>query len=966
MADEEEEVELPAAASATAVADDGSGRRPTTSLDRAVVDFDATRAHAVVLAEDKDYYPSAAEVYPEAEVLVQDEDTQPLDKPVIEPARARSLFAAEEAAPETTVDPRYLTGLMDHPRFARHVAVAGHLHHGKTTLIDLLVQDTHSGTWGSWESPRFTDSRADEQARGISLKAAPISLAVPDLSGKHHLLSLVDTPGHLNCSAEVTAGLRLADSLLLVVDAVEGVMLGTEKVIAQAVRDGLALVLCVSKVDRLILELKLPPADAYHKLARVIAEVNAAVLDAGGDAAALRVSPERGNVMFASALHGWVFTLPSFAQFYSSAHGGAFSADKFALRLWGNSYLRADRSFGPQPDSGASQRTFVQFILEPLYKVYAHALGSDLPALSALCAELSVPMSKSELALDAKPLLRLVLRRYFADSSAALCDVLVHRAPSPVAAAAERTRRFYTGDLTGPVGRALTYSDSKGPLVMHAAKSYPRGDGARFDSFCRVLAGTVRVGDRVRVLGPRYSAADEEDMTVQEVTRLWVYQAGRYKIEVNRATAGNWVLVEGLDGGVYKAATVVALDTAGADVSVLRPLQFGTTAGMKVAVEPLVPSELPKVLDGLRRLGKCYPLVETRVLESGEHVVFASGELEMDSALHDLREHYAGVEIKVSDPSVRFGETVAESSSIKCFAETRNKASRFAAVAEPLDAGLAEDIEAGAIACDPSEPGNAKRLQSFFQTRYDWDILAARSVWAFGPDASGPNILCDDTLPSEVDKKALAGARDALVDGFQWAMTEGPLCGEPVRGVKVKIVDAAVAAEPTLRSRPQVMPTMQKLTCSTFLLATPRLLEPVLLTQVLAPADCLAVVTKILTHRRGRVLSTKPRPGTPLFVVEGTLPQIESFGFETDVRTQTHGLAFCMSTFDHWGTVPGDPLDKSIVLQPLQVAPIPHLAREFMVKTRRRKGLSEDVAVASYFDEAMLLELAKNQANGGI
>ncbi|KAJ1506781.1 U5 small nuclear ribonucleoprotein component, partial [Coelomomyces lativittatus] len=63
--------------------------------------------------------------------------------------------------------------------------------------------------------------------------------------------------------------------------------------------------------------------------------------------------------------------------------------------------------------------------------------------------------------------------------------------------------------------------------------------------------------------------------------------------------------------------------------------------------------------------------------------------------------------------------------------------------------------------------------------------------------------------------------------------------------------------------------------------------------------------------------------------------------------------------FDHDRIVPGDPVDKSIVLRPLEPAPTSHLARDFMIKTRRRKGLSEDVAIAKYFDEPMLLELAQ-------
>lgn len=68
-----------------------------------------------------------------------------------------------------------------------------------------------------------------------------------------------------------------------------------------------------------------------------------------------------------------------------------------------------------------------------------------------------------------------------------------------------------------------------------------------------------------------------------------------------------------------------------------------------------------------------------------------------------------------------------------------------------------------------------------------------------------------------------------------------------------------------------------------------------------------------------------------------------------------------MSVFDHWAIVPGDPLDKSIQLRPLEPSPAPHLAREFMVKTRRRKGLSEDVTVEKFFDEELISFLAKEE-----
>jgi len=94
---------------------------------------------------------------------------------------------------------------------------------------------------------------------------------------------------------------------------------------------------------------------------------------------------------------------------------------------------------------------------------------------------------------------------------------------------------------------------------------------------------------------------------------------------------------------------------------------------LKVAIEPVAPSELPKMLSGLRSINKSYPLAATKVEESGEHVLIGTGELYLDCVLHDLRRLFAEIEIKVSDPVTKFCETVLETSALKCYADTPNK-----------------------------------------------------------------------------------------------------------------------------------------------------------------------------------------------------------------------------------------------------------------------------------------------------
>ena len=97
--------------------------------------------------------------------------------------------------------------------------------------------------------------------------------------------------------------------------------------------------------------------------------------------------------------------------------------------------------------------------------------------------------------------------------------------------------------------------DSEGPLVVHTTKLYPSEDGTQFYAFGRVFSGTLHAGQQVRILGEGYTIEDEEDSRISTVGRLWISEA-RYKVELNRVPAGNWVLIEGIDEPIVKTATI--------------------------------------------------------------------------------------------------------------------------------------------------------------------------------------------------------------------------------------------------------------------------------------------------------------------------------------------------------------------------------------------------------------------------
>ena len=293
-------------------------------------------------------------------------------------------------------------------------------------------------------------------------------------------------------------------------------------------------------------------------------------------------------------------------------------------------------------------------------------------------------------------------------------------------------------------------------------------------------------------------------------------------------------------------------------------------------------------------------------------------------------------------------------------------------IAEPLDPKLAADIERKAISVpeqdnlqdiedmedeNPVEAAKKTKQKNlaalFLQKKYGWDELAATSLWAFGPGVQGPNALIDDTLPPDVDKALLRSTRRFLVQGFRWGVREGPLCEEPVRGVKFRLVGAELATEEQYRSGVQLIPTARRVCYSAMLTAVPRMMEPVYKAEVQLPHSCLHNLYTVVSRRRGQTIDERKLPGTPLSTVIVLMPAIESIGFETELRMWTQGQAFLLQMFDHWDLVPGNPLDRSIFLRPLEPAPTPHLAREFLIKTRRRKGLSEDVVAAKFFDDEL-------------
>lgn len=688
----------------------------------------------------------------------------------------------------------------------------------------------------------------------------------------------------------------------------------------------------ISKIDRLCLEIKIPPSDAYLKIKHTIEEVNGVLADELSripreNQIDFHMSPLKGNVIFSSNEYGFFFSLKSFAEKYTERYP-ALNSETFTKVLWGNFYFdKESRRFVRKLESAEKKRAFVEFILEPLYKILGHTASYEREELEPTLKKIGIYLKKQDYKRDTKELIKMVCTTFFGGSSV-FVDLVSLNIPSAKQGNSKLVNQTYTGDKSTEFYKEFLECDKDKPLLINVIKLYNKQDCLRFDALGRVLSGTIKVGQQLKVLGESYSLQDREDMTVKTVSNLFVHQ-GRFRTQIKTAYAGNWVLIEGVSDNIQKTATLIDLNNTN-EVEIFRPIKFNAQSYFKIALEPFIPSELPKMLEGLRKVSKSYPLLETKVEESGEHLIIGTGELYMESVLHDLRMMYSEIEIKISDPTVTFAETVIDTSSIKCITVTPNKLNKFVMIAEALDGDIAKEIEAENI----DLRWDREKTAGIFREKYNWDILAANSVWAFGPTDFGPNMLLNDTLPSETDQDALASIQNYMVHGFKWCTKEGPLCEEPIRNAKFKLLEADLASEQIYRAGGQIIPTVRRCCYSAFLLGNPRIMEPLLHTEILCTRESLPAVYNVLNRRRGQLMTETAKPGTPLFLVQARIPALDSFGFETDLRVHTTGQAFNLSVFDSWIPLPGDPLDRSVQLKILEPSTPMELAREVMVKLR--------------------------------
>ena len=201
--------------------------------------------------------------------------------------------------------------LIHKKEFIRNIGTAAHIDHGKTTLSDSLIAGAGMMSEELAGQQLFMDYDEQEQARGITINAAIASM-VHEFEGNQYIVNLIDTPGHVDFGGDVTRAMRAIDGVIILDDAVEGIMPQTETVIRQALKERVRPILFINKVDRLINELKVGPDEMQQRFIKIITEINTRILKMLPDELKekWKLNVESGNVLFGSAFHKWAISVP--------------------------------------------------------------------------------------------------------------------------------------------------------------------------------------------------------------------------------------------------------------------------------------------------------------------------------------------------------------------------------------------------------------------------------------------------------------------------------------------------------------------------------------------------------------------------------------------------------------------------------------------------------------------------------
>jgi elongation factor 2 len=482
-------------------------------------------------------------------------------------------------------------------------------------------------------------------------------------------------------------------------------------------------------------------------------------------------------------------------------------------------------------------------------------------------------------------------------------DMAIHHVPCPLDSQKYRIPTIWKGDLESKVGKEMLNCDDSGDVMFMVTKII-MDEHAGEVAIGRMFSGTIKKGMTL------YVAGMPNPQRVQTVA----LSVGADRIPVEAVMAGNIVAVTGLKDAIA-GSTVSSI----ADVEPFEKIVHYSDPVVTKAIEAKHTQDLPKLIEVLKIIKKADPSLNVEINnETGEHLLSGMGELHLEITEYRIvNEH--GVEIVSSPPIVVYRECIKAPSKEGFEGRSPNKHNKFTFLVSLLEPGVVEAIHKGEI--DPDAKIKDPKALAKQLVELGMDVTEAKSVVIF----KDSNLLLDCTKGIQY----LHETMELIVQSFQEAMTRGPLAGERISGVKVKLMDAKLHEDTIHRGPAQIIPAVRDGIYGAMCLAGRVLLEPMQKVFVSVPQDYMGAIVSLITQRRGTILEMGQEDVHA--TVTAMCPVSDMFGFASDVRGASQGRAL-------WSTENAG----------FQQVPI-ELQAKVVKEIRTRKGMSPEPYDAKYY-----------------
>lgn len=569
-------------------------------------------------------------------------------------------------------------------------------------------------------------------------------------------------------------------------------------------------------------------------------------------------------------------------------------------------------------------------------------------------------ISRQEMAACDRPkdVLRLVMSRWLPAKQCVL-DLAADQLPSPSEAQKYRIPMLYTGPMDSAEAADMVACDSSGTLSMYISKMIPiKKDPGRFIAFGRVFSGTLRRGQDLTILGVDGGGGRKKVQGIQMMM-------GSKAESLSECPAGNVCGVMGIDRCLTKSGTL----SDSAECFPFKTMKFSVSPVVKVAVKAVDSRNLAKLIEGLKRLSTYDGIVQIERNKQGQHVVAGAGELHLETCLKTLCEDFMpNVAISTSAPIVSFCEGIGGQSGSTpipkdsasgrqrdgllpstVIGKSPNKLNRIYLTMEPLSESICRAIEDDKVRLKGDMKAFARDFVERFGSEWDGGKESASRIWSFG---SPPHGQCNVVVNMTKSAEHLDKVKSHIIEGFLRMTCGGVLSDEPLRGVRVNLVDVKIHSDSAHHGPGQIVPAMVRAMKAALLSSTPKLLEPIYAVEVEVPSqsnEAMIAVFSTFGMVRGEVLRVDDRSesGIPLNRISGEVPIVETLkteqrsGFTGLLRGRTKGKAFAVMRFSRWKQLEGDPVVGG------------SLANGILLGIRKRKGMK--LEMPTFYDFAARL-----------